>query len=186
MTNTLKATTNTAGDIAKKAAQQAAHEPWEILRQALKQTGMPAGPASNEELFGIEGQVQENKQDIGAKKEISEEERQEAKKKDERLLSALEVELTEIRRQKLFAEIQRRIANGEEIAIENFPDLSWQQKEVLKAQIEALRERRVASEKQQQELVEPVSKRGRRLFGGMFGGVKKQQERVERPLPPSG
>ena len=84
--------------------------------------------------------------------------------KDGRHLQALESELKDIRRQKIFNELMRRIQAGENIPLEEFTELSYEQRDVLKAQIEAVKTRN--SQLVTDQLVMPSAKKGRKMGGG--------------------
>lgn len=160
----------TVQDTAKKIAKQLAWEPLEILKESKEQiTGsgsLPAEPA-------IEKPLEESRLDSNTLI------------KNERQMQALGRELDDIRKQNLFKDLQRRISQGEEIPLEDYPELSLEQKQVLKAQMEAVKAR--TQQPRKTSLVEPGAKKGRRLFSfGKKQEVKKQQTRVERVNPPSG
>ena len=54
----------------------------------------------------------------------------------------------------------------------------------LKAQIEAVRNSKLSSSIDQLET--PGAKRGRKMGGGQKGAAKREETRVEKPVPPSG
>ncbi|MFC1625931.1 hypothetical protein ACFL1Q_02735 [Patescibacteria group bacterium] len=163
----------------KKTAQQIAQEPLEILKRVPQQ------------VVGKEVQV--------TPKESKEEEKQQPpsedvkmmtqndKLKSQRLVDAYEREMKDIKNQNLLKELQRKISQGEQVYLEEYPQLSIEQKQVLKAQIEAV-EKQKEDEKQADDkvLVEPTPKKSRRFTLGKKSQVEKQQTKVERPLPPSG
>ena len=102
-------------------------------------------------------------------------------------MEAFQRELADIRKGELFKDLQRRIAQGEEISLQDYPELSLEQKQVLKAQIEAVKARDSKFQISDSNLVEPVAKKGRQLFNfGKKQEVKRQQQRVENIIPPSG
>ena len=78
----------------------------------------------------------------------------------------------------------QRIQNGEDIPLEEFTELSYEQRDVLKAQIEAVRNSKLSSSIDQLET--PGAKRGRKMGGGQKGAAKREETRVEKPVPPSG
>ncbi len=165
----------------KKSAQQMAQEPLELLRTAAKQvTGVENLPNANA--------GPERPQD-GAKSdpEIPQDEtkyKAQVAEQDGRHLQALESELKDIRRQKIFNDVMKRIQEGENIPLEEFTELSYEQRDVLKAQIQAVRNRNA---QQTTSLVDmPTSKKGRKMGGGQKGAAKKEETRVEKPVPPSG
>lgn len=158
----------------KKSAQQMAQEPLELLKTATRQI-------SGEEL---KPQQQESPK---SENEVPREEqkyKQQVAEQDRRHLQALESELKDIRRQKLFNELMKRIQNGEDVPIEEFSELSFEQKDVLKAQMEAAKTRN--SQPTTSSIDMPTSKKGRKMGGGQKGAAKKEQTRVEKPVPPSG
>lgn len=173
-------TTAQVKQLVKKSAQQMAQEPLELLKSAAKQiTGVENLPNSNpnpqqdkpkEEGDGV---PQDEK---NYKKQVAEQ--------DGRHLQALESELKDIRRQKLFNELMKRIQNGEDIPLEEFSELSFEQKDVLKAQMEAVKARN--SQQTTSSVDMPTSKKGRKMGGGQKGAAKKEETRVEKPVPPSG
>ncbi len=169
-------TKKTTQQIAQQIAKQMAQEPLEILKQAGKQ------------VSGAETSTSDSAQQLPEEKK--EEATPELKKKiavqDQRHLQAYEKEIEDIRREKIFADLQRRITEGEEINLTDFSELTREQIEVLQAQQAAVSARKEEMEKQK-PLVEPVSKRSRNLFGGgQKAQAEKQKTHVERPLPPSG
>ncbi len=105
--------------------------------------------------------------------------------KTNRLLQTYNIELEDIRRENLFKDLQIKIANGEDVPIENYQnELSSEQRQVLKAQIEAIEARKTAEvSKQKESIPQIVSKRAR----GMLNTFKKRnQQHVEMRQPPSG
>ena len=163
----------------KKSAKTFADEPLELLKSARKQiTGeeMNSGP-----------EIPQNgqKSDPDTHQDLQKEEvyKQQKAESESRTLQALESELKDIRRQKLFNDLMARIQNGENIPLEEFSELSYEQKDVLKAQIEAVRARN--SQPVTDQLIEPISKKGRQMFG-QKQSAQKQTTRVEKPVPPSG
>ena len=165
----------------KKSAQQLQNEPLEILKSAAKQvTGAESLPWEGEKQ---QQEKPKNNDDIPSeeiqyKKQVAE---QEGKK-----LQALEAELRDIRIQKLFNSLMQRIQNGEDVPLEEFVDLPYQQRDVLKAQMEAVKKQRIMQQNQSSGIPEPAAKRGRQMGGGQKGAAKKEQTRVEKPVPPSG
>lgn len=168
-----------AQDLSKKIARQMAQEPLEVLKSVK---GQLSGEQINyyEEKFKKESlsQTQNNPQENLAKKE---------KTQSSRTLQALERELEDIRIDKLFKELQQKIAEGEEVYLEDIPDLTPEQKQVLKAQMEAVKIQKQQMASQGSSLSEPKTKtkRGSWLFGGK-AQAQKQQTHIEKPLPPSG
>lgn len=176
----------------KKTARQIQNEPLEILRSAAKQvTGdenikLPweeseTSDKSNEEKQGSNSQVNDpGREEKEYKKRVAEQ--------DGRRLEALESELLDIRRQKKFNELLSKIQNGEDVPIEEFQELSVEQRDVLKAQLEATQKRKQAQLQQQSSGIPmPTSKQGRQMgAGARKRSAQKETTRVEKPVPPSG
>lgn len=179
MSNLAQNTGSSAKDLAQAIAKQMAREPLEILKDTKEQTsGSPFKSfAGGEDSRGDD------------QKKLAEQQGQlNDQLKSGRRMEALNRELEDIRKQKLFAELQRKISEGEQIALEEYPDLSMEQKQVLKAQMEAVRKQiETRNSQSQNALIEPASKKGRQLFNfGKKQSVKQEQTRVEKPVPPSG
>lgn len=164
----------------KKTATQMAQEPLEILKNAKAQvSGSEVEPQVVKDGPPQTNEVPTPQQTEQRKKEVA--------ISDNRNLKSLQSEMMEIRRQKLFNSLMQRIQSGEDVPIEEFQELSHEQRDVLKAQLEAYK-KRSAQASAQKPLVEPSSKRAKGLagFGKRKTKVEKQQTRVEMPLPPSG
>lgn len=100
-------------------------------------------------------------------------------------MNELRGELEQIRRENLFNELQKKISEGEYIALGDYEkDLGYEQREVLKAQMEAIQERKAKEISTRKETIpQIISKRAR----GMMGTIKKRnQQHVEMRQPPSG
>lgn len=167
----------------KKSAQQMANEPLELLKNAARQVTGETAENSNakntNDKFISENQNSEMPNDEQKYK-------QQVAEQDGRHLEALESELKDIRRQKLFNEIMRRIREGEDVPLEEFVELSYEQKDVLKAQIEAVKKANSQQLTANSQIDMPQAKRGRKMGGGQKGAAKKEETRVEKPVPPSG
>lgn len=162
----------------KKSAQQMAQEPLELLRNATKQvTGVENLPNSNPE-------PQQEKPKEDAVPQDEQNHKKQVTEQDGRHLQALESELKDIRRQKLFKELMKRIQEGEDVPIEEFSELSYEQRDVMIAQTEAVKNRNVQQVASSVEM--PIAKRGRKMGGGQKGAAKRETTRVEKPVPPSG
>lgn len=166
----------TAQDIAKSIAKQAAQEPVEILKDVGEQiTGQESFPKTTENPPITPDDTP----------------REEQKARDDaftrRRTQALQNEIEDIRKQDLFKELQSKISEGFEIPLEDY-QLSMEQKQVLKAQAEAVKLRQ--QEAQQNAFLKEVpaihSKPSRRFGAGQKHEAEKQQTRVEKPVPPSG
>lgn len=158
---------------AQQIAKQIAQEPLEILKNVRDRVSGDQIPRQGEREKDIKTEnYQTELQD---------------KAKSSRLVEAYQRELDDIRRENLFKDLQRKISQGEETPLEDYPELSLEQKQVLKAQMEAVAKRTTANSQQTTTLVEPAAKKGRRLFNfGKKTEVKRQQTRVENIVPPSG
>jgi len=157
---------------AQKIAKQIAQEPLEILKTAREQV---AGNRNEESGIGDEPKAPDHQGEL------------QDKIKSSRRMEAYQRELTDIRKEELFKDLQRRIAQGEEIPLENYPELTMEQKQVLNAQKEAVKNRNEKSGMRNAELREPAPRKSRRLFNfGKKREVKRQQTRVESIVPPSG
>ena len=152
--------------MAKAVARQMAQEPFEVLRTAGKQ------------VSGQEKQPQKNS--IPSPKENTHQKPQpldEAamKQKNLRRLEAHRSELESMKGQKTFEELQKRISEGEDIPVQNFTELSMEQKQVLNAQMEAVKNRKKAMESDK-PLVEPSTKRGKGVLKGKLDRIKRKAE----------
>ncbi|MEK7536736.1 MAG: hypothetical protein AAB559_03100 [Patescibacteria group bacterium] len=153
----------------KKTIKAIGEEPLEFLKSAAKQINV------SENTKPLEQPINQEQSNLD-KTAIAE--------KDGRHLQALESELKDIRRQKIFNELMRRIQAGENIPLEEFTELSYEQRDVLKAQIEAVKTRN--SQLVTDQLVMPSAKKGRKMGGGQKQSAQQQTTRVEKPVPPSG
>lgn len=173
-------TTKTAQDIAKTIAKQAAQEPLEILKDAGAQiTGAETGkPQENQSLSNENRQNQADTRQQQMKDQAF----------SQRRMQALQNEVDDIRKQETFKNLQEKITNGETVALEDFPELSMEQRQVLKAQMEAVkfRQQQAAYQSSVQEVPTVHSKPSRRFGAGQKHEAEKAQTRVEKPVPPSG
>jgi hypothetical protein len=103
-------------------------------------------------------------------------------------MEALNRELSDIHKQDLFKDLQAKISQGTIVPLEDYPELSMEQKQVLKAQMEAVRTSRRQDAQASKQLEVPAihSKPSRRFGAGQKQEAEKQQTRVEKPVPPSG
>ena len=167
----------TTKNLAQKIAQQMAQEPLELLKTARSQvTGETSGQLDSQ-TTGQETTEQLHNQ-----------QKAQDNLKSQRRMEALNRELEDIRKQKLFSELQRRISQGEEVPLQDYPELSMEQKQVLNAQMEAVRQQMLnAKNANAKSFVEPTAKKGRQLFNfGKKTAMKREQTHVEKPVPPSG
>ena len=165
--------------LGKHTAKQVIGEPLEVLKTAGKQvSGQEKRTPSEKEpvIFG-DSTISPQKPD-----------EQKIKMKSRRLLEAHESELEDIRKEKVFKKLQRKIAEGEDVPVENFPELSMEQKQILNAQKEAVEKREVV-QKDGEPLAEPSTKKKRGIIPGMRGmkgKVEKLKRKAEIRMPPSG
>lgn len=173
-------TTKSAKSLAQQIARQIAREPLEVLKTASSQvTGeevqRPQENRSSPQTSEDQTKLLHNQQEI------------QDKMKSTRRMEALERELGDIHKQDLFKDLQGRISRGEEIPLEDYSELSMEQKQVLKAQMEAVKfqKQQAAYNQSQEGFKMPGSKKGRKM-NGQKQEAEKQQTRVEKPVPPSG
>lgn len=177
ITNPVHSAGKSTKDLAKKIARQVAQEPLEVLKSAREQTfgAETLKPVENPQTEKL---AQTSGQDRGQEEND--------KLKSGRRLEALNKELEDMHKQTLFKSLQEKVMSGEEVPLEEYSELTIEQKQVLKAQMEALRAQKTNEANQSRELQEPVSKKGRRLGPTRKQEAEKQQTRVEKPVPPSG
>jgi hypothetical protein len=103
-------------------------------------------------------------------------------------MEALNQELKDIEKQDLFKDLQGKISEGEAVPLQDYSELSMEQKQVLKAQMEAVKKQKAQAEYNQASIEVPGvnSKPSRRFGAGQKHEAEKQQTRVEKPVPPSG
>lgn len=166
-----------AKQIAINVAKQAARESNEFLKTAGQQ--VLATPESSREQ-------ESNPTRIPQEREAVVDRQQQAPKKDLSFMNIYKNELEQIRQENLFKELQKRIAEGEEIPLEDFAtQLTSEQREVLKAQMEAVRVRKEAMKKEKSDTIpQIVSKRARGMIGGMV--KKRNEQHIETRQAPSG
>jgi len=159
----------TAQQLAKSAAKRVARESFEVLKSAREQVAPIPETSRQAEPQGQEA----SKENIEKKSEVD-------KAKSFHMMRAYESELADIRREEIFKDLQKRISEGEDVPIENYSELSMEQKQVLMAQKEAVK---VQKGTQQGTIPQISSKKGRKTFGNI--GVKRSQTQVEMRQPPS-
>jgi hypothetical protein len=162
----------------KKSGQQIRQEPLELLRAARQQVTGAENEGGTESYNSAPDADQQKRQEEAVLK-------QKVASDDQRHLEALQNEIRDISRQKMFNDLIQRIQNGEDVPVEEFQELSHEQREVLKAHKEAAQKRKLEQQNQSTTLQEPVAKRNRRM-GGQKQAAQKQTTRVEKPQPPSG
>lgn len=177
MNGTAKQAGNSARDLAQKIAKQMAREPLEVLKSAGEQV-----------VGGEDVHPQENQETGDQKKTSGSQEKLLDQMKSGRRMEALNQELKDMHKQELFADLQARISEGEEVPLTDYGNLSMEQKQVLKAQMEAVKaQKQQALDRQDSYEVPSISSKPSRRFGaGQKHEAEKQQTRVEKPVPPSG
>lgn len=172
-------TAKSAKNLAQAVAKQFARESQEILRTAKSQV---AG-----ETLRPQEAPQNSPQEAGAAGNPEGHGELQDKIKAVRRMEALNRELEDMHKQEVFKDLQKRISQGEEIPLENYSELSMEQKQVLRAQMEAVKIQKEQMENQSVPEVPGVrSKPSRRFGAGQKREAEKQQTRVEKPVPPSG
>lgn len=166
-------TANSAKSIAQQIAKQLAQEPLEILKDAREQT-------TGQELSG------QPENSGGQNKQVEEQQNLQDKMKSTRRMEALQREIDDIRKQDLFGDLQRRISNGETVPLEEYPELTLDQRQVLNAQMEVVRNQMVQGQNNVVEVPSIRSKPSRRFGAGQKSQAEKEQTHVEKPVPPSG
>lgn len=179
---TAKQVGQSARDLAQKIARQMAQEPLEVLKTASGQvTGQEVSPSPDSPR---PPQTQEEQQKL-----ISHQEELHDKMKSGRMMEAFQRELDEIRKQNLFKDLQAKISEGQDVPLDDYGELSMEQKQVLKAQMEAVNFQKKQAEYNAAQESGPLfgsAKKGRKMGGGQKQEAEKQQTRVEKPVPPSG
>ena len=178
MNNTAKQTGQTAKDLAVKIAKQVAREPLEILKNAGEQA---VGSEASKPIEKIPNSSP-TKPTEGQENALDQ-------MKSTRRMEALNQELKDIQKQDLFKDLQEKISLGEEIPLQDYPELSMEQKQVLNAQMQAVKVQMVNAQYANDKSLEvPAihSKPSRRFGAGQKHEAEKQQTRVEKPVPPSG
>lgn len=176
-------TAQTTKTLAQKIAKQMAQEPLELLKSARSQvTGQEYSETQNpqEQQYDPDQQAKAQHEQLTAQDNA----------KSSRLIEAFQRELEDVRKQNLLKDLQKRIAEGETIPLEDYPELSLEHKQVLKAQMEAVAMRIANAKKENAKsgIIEVVAKKGRQMMGAMGKktAMKREQTHVEKPVPPSG
>lgn len=173
-------TTKSAQDIARNIAKQITNEPFEILKDAASQV---SGVENNKpQENGQSGRsMDKNQKNDDFQKELKD------KSFADRRMQALQNEIDDIRKQGIFKELQEKISQGEDVSLEDYPELSMEQKQVLKAQMEAVkfREQQARYNASISEVPAVNSKPSRRFGAGQKHEAEKAQTHVEKPVQPS-
>ena len=159
-----------AQQLAKSAAKKITQESFEVLKSAREQVA-PIPETAREATNPPKQEA--NKGNIEQKAAND-------NQKSISMLRAYENEISDIRREEVFKDLQRRISEGEDVSVLDYSELTTEQKQVLMAQQEAIGAQKTS---QKTEIPQISSKKGRRTFGNI--GVKRSQTQVEMRQPPS-
>ena len=163
---------NSAKTLAQQIAKQMAQEPLEILKDVKEQV------SSSEQPHESPQNSDEQKKQIETQNHLNDQ------LKSSHRLEALQREIEDIRKQDIFKDLQRRISEGEEITLDEYPELSVDQKQVLIAQMEAVRKQKYATQNIS-EVPSIHSKPSRRFGAGQKQQAQKEQTHVEKPVQSS-
>lgn len=171
-------TAQPAKNLAQTIVKQIGEEPWEILKDA------------GEQIFPREGGEKSSGQNLDSSQTEAENKKlleERDRVRSQRLLEALQRELQDRTKNDLIKSLQDKIAKGEAVYLENYLQLTNEEREFLKKQIETVNREKAQVASQEVSLVEPTAKKSRRLFNfGKKTQMQRQQTQTERPLPPSG
>lgn len=159
----------------QNVAQQLAQEPLEILKAAQEMIA----PQSEASASGHGGPGPVHPEAV---------EQSEVPQKSEtdlRRIEALNREIEDIQREKLYEVILQKIQDGEEIFVEGFAGLTDSQKQVLVQRQKVVAEQKAMAALPKTELPQ-TSKRGRRFGANKKDVAKREETRVEKPTPTSG
>lgn len=181
MAGIAKQTGQSAKNLAQQIAKQMAQEPLEVLKTAKEQT---TGAVEAPKTPDMQGGPQSSEQSA----QVAEQQKAQDKIKAERRMEALNRELEDIRKGDIFKDLQQKIAEGTEIPLEEYPEISREQREVLVAQMEAVKQQMLNAKyaNAKSEVPLPSSKPSRKMGSNRKQEAEKQQQRVEKPVPPSG
>ncbi len=178
---------------AQKITSQIKTVPQDVVRRVADETLEVLGDAKSQVLVSKDKPNNSQMDDgdfLGLKGDysFSEEERNRQKQADLSRLRELESEIKKVEMEKTVRELQEKIMAGEVVYLENYPGIPIEQKQVLKAQMEAVRQRLEDRQQVSQPKPEPSTRPSRRFLG--FGGSKKRVEDLQRStetrMPPSG
>ncbi len=173
--NPAKQTAKTAEELARGIARQIANEPSEVLKEAVVQ------------IAGDRVQVPDTQTGTEPRQENQGYDEGQDKVKSQRVFGALQKEIEDIRREDTFKDLQAKISQGENPPIDNYTELSMEQKQVLKAQAEAFRNQIIKEQEAGLTEVPTVhSKPSRRFGAGQKHEAEKERTRTEKPIQPSG
>jgi len=174
--STISDAAKTSKKIATNVAKIMAQEPFEMLKSSASQI-FPSEISLSDYSMNKQTKLNKPKQNVPSEAEI--------KTKDVQRVSVLEKEVEEIRKEKIYKETMDKILRGEDVFLNDIPELTLEQKQVLLAQQQVIAQRKNAASRA--NVSEPIAKRSRRFLGlGQKAQAQRQQTRVESPLPPSG
>lgn len=176
-----QSTTKSAKTLAQQIAKQIAREPLEVFKTA-------SGQVIGSEVTGPRESQPSPQTPEEQTKLVHHQQELQDKMKSTRRMEALERELGDIHKQDTFKDLQAKISEGEIPPLEDYPELSMEQKQVLKAQMEAVKFQKQQAEyaRFQEGFKLPGSKKGRKFGSSQKREAEKQQTHVEKPVPPSG
>ena len=178
------------GKQSKKLAQdivkQMAKEPIEIGKSVVRQvSGEFSDNKTETSQFKTENETTVSNQE---KPQIDPSETQVNNR-----LKELESEIKEISKNNLVKKLQQKIFQGERVSLNDYPQLSEEEKRLLSSQMETVNYQKEVSEEDSNPLIEPQSKKTRNLFGlgkkpktDTSLQAERQKTRVERQMPPTG
>ena len=181
--STAKQAGQTARDLAQKIARQIVEEPLELVKNVGSQvTGVETQKSQENSSQNLNPESQA--------KAVQHQNELQDKAKSSRRMEALNQELEDIHKQDLFKDLQNKIAQGIEVPIADYTELSMEQKQVLKAQMEAVKfQKQQAAHSESQNKAPFITSKPSRRFGvvrSQKAEAERQQTRVEKPIPPSG
>ena len=129
MSGIVSDTGKSAKSIAQKVARQVAREPFEVLRDVPSQILSSETSAANisDKTSSSDGKPNLSSGELNKLNQAD-------KVKGKRFLDALESEVKDIQRNNLYSDLMAKIQSGEYVPLENYPELSMEEKQVLKAQ----------------------------------------------------
>ena len=182
MGNLIQDSKKSARSNAQQIARQMAREPLEILK-GIPQQISPVENLNNDKLPN-QGDFQNGQK---SQKDIQELKRAD-NAKSQRMLFDLEQEIKRIKREKLYYDLMAKVQGGEYVPLQDYPELSFEERQVLNAQYQAVLERMNNAENSK-SLIEPSSRHSRR-FGMGRKPSQNQMESVSKKVdvikPPSG
>ena len=180
-----KSVRNTTKSLGKSAAKKVFEESLELIQESRKQILNERNNPSPQAPQGLPG----NMAGKGMGSKLPEDYERRVKGEEKRKLEDLDRRIQEIRKQKLVEDLQKRISAGESINLVDYPELGWEQRQVLQAQMQAIKTRKLQiAQEGEDNLSEPGTKRKRGIFRGrgMKSKVEKLKRKSEIRMPPSG